>query len=485
MGLNIRKTDGGKNFIIETELSSGHLEEALDFLRDYYLLPQPKLFKDVSRTSKMNRKGLNYTASNVQEGWEVRIEIQAGNPFQVNATPLTAPPDFDISHQVDLLEEELFIAIQAFEDAIRQATLYFAWVEGDDILPEAPPTRRKKASFRIFGSNMIIVYLLFFGINIVLFILLETFLAIIAILAVQLMIVLSSDRILLRTSDWIITPENPRVHILEYQLPLAEFQKFQEKFDKDIIIKMKDEIYQKSLALGLEPTCELGEEVFKEYGFHCQSDLKVSREIDVYSIVKEAARKFNISMPQVALSNTMIPNAAATGPSPNRGLVLITTGLLVQLEEDEILSVVGHEMGHLSGRDPIILFSLISAEFLLRFTILFPLVVISPLVYLIVALGFIFFVAKFFETRADLLSAMKIGQPQVLASALRKIGYQRLHAERISPTRIPSWLNFDPHPPIYFRIDRLEGMKTPVKVKNPLFKSAQDVINGFKRALGL
>ena len=474
-----------KNFIIDTELSSGHLEEALDFLRDFYLLPQPDSFKNISRTIMDGAGVLSYTATNNQEGWEVRIEIQAENPFLVKIIPLTTPPDFDISPQIDLLEEELFIAIQAFEDAIRQATLYFAWVEGEEILPEAPPTRRKKVSFRIFGSNMIMIYLLFFGINIIIFILLELVLAIMAILLFQLVIVLFSDRILLRTSDWIITPENPRVHILEYQLPLEEFQKFQEKFDKDIIIKMKDEIYQKSLALGLEPTCELGEDVFREYGFHCQPDLKVSRVIDVYSIVKEAASKFNISMPKVALSNTMIPNAAATGPSPNRGLVLITTGLLVQLEEDEILSVVGHEMGHLSGRDPIILFSIISAEFILRFTILFPLVVISPLVYLIVALGFIFFVAKFFETRADLLSAMKIGHPQVLASALRKIGYQRLHAERISPTRLPSWINFDPHPPIYFRIDRLEGMKTPVKVKNPLLKSTKDVVDGFKRTLGL
>ena len=474
-----------KNFIIDTELSSGHLEEALDFLRDFYLLPQPDSFKNISRTIMDGAGVLSYTATNKQEGWEVRIEIQAENPFLVKIIPLTTPPDFDISPQIDLLEEELFIAIQAFEDAIRQATLYFAWVKGEEILPEAPPTRRKKVSFRIFGSNMIMIYLLFFGINIIIFILLELVLAIMAILLFQLVIVLFSDRILLRTSDWIITPENPRVHILEYQLPLEEFQKFQEKFDKDIIIKMKDEIYQKSLALGLEPTCELGEDVFREYGFHCQPDLKVSRVIDVYSIVKEAASKFNINMPKVALSNTMIPNAAATGPSPNRGLVLITTGLLVQLEEDEILSVVGHEMGHLSGRDPIILFSIISAEFILRFTILFPLVAISPLVYLIVALGFIFFVAKFFETRADLLSAMKIGHPQVLASALRKIGYQRLHAERISPTRLPSWINFDPHPPIYFRIDRLEGMKTPVKVKNPLLKSAKDVVDGFKRTLGL
>ena len=474
-----------KKFIIDTELSSSHLEEALDFLRDYYLLPQPDSFKNISKKMVDGAGVLSYNVTSSKEEWEVRVEIQAANPFSVRIVTVNNPPDFDITPKIDLLEEELFIGIQAFEDAIRQATLYFAWVEGEEIIPEAPPTRRKKASFRIFGSNMIMIYILFFGVNILLFLLLGIFLAIIGILLFQLVIVLLSDQILLRSSDWKITPENPQVHILEYQLPLEEFQKFQEKFGKNSIIKMKEEIYQKSLAVGLEPTCELGEDIFREYGFHCQSDLKVSRVVDVYSIVKEAASRFNISMPKVALSNTMIPNAAATGPSPNRGLVLITTGLLVQLEEDEILSVIGHEMGHLSGRDPIILFSIISAEFILRFTILFPLVVVSPLIYLVVALGFIFFVAKFFETRADLLSAIKIGQPKVLASALRKIGYQRLHAERISPTRFPSWINFDPHPPIYFRIDRLENMKTPVKVKNPLLKSAQDVINGFKRTLGL
>jgi len=308
--------------------------------------------------------------------------------------------------------------------------------------------------------------------------------AIIAILLFQLVIVLLSDKILLSTSDWNITASNPRVHILEYQLSLEEFKRFQEKFGRNEIIKIKNEIYQKSLAVGREPTCKQGEEIFREYGFHCNPELRVSKVIDVYSIVKNAAAKFEISMPKVALTNTMIPNAAASGPSPNRGLVLLTTGILVQLENDELLSVIGHELGHLSGRDPLILFSIISLEFILRFSLLFPLVVISPLLYLIVALGFIFFVAKFFETRADLLSAMKIGQPQVLAEALRKIGYQRLLAERMAPTRFPSWLNFDPHPPIYFRIDRLLRMETPVKVKNPLLKSAKDVVDGFKRSLG-
>jgi heat shock protein HtpX len=158
---------------------------------------------------------------------------------------------------------------------------------------------------------------------------------------------------------------------------------------------------------------------------------------------------------------------------------------LVQLEDDEILAVIGHEMGHLAGRDPLILFGLISGEFVLRLTILLPLVIINPIIYLIVALGLIYFVAKFFEARADLLSAIKIGKPEVLAEALRKIGYQRLQAERITPSRVPGWLVWDPHPPIYFRIDRLEKMKNPHEVRSPLIQSAIDVFKGFLNALGI
>jgi len=470
-----------RNFTIDTELSTGHLVEALDFIKEYYLLPQPDTFDNIKKTTKEGNDVLHYTAHDKKDKWEVKVELTALNPFQVQITP----SQMDIPQVVDTLFEEVFVAIQYFEDNIRQSTLYFAWVEGKDIIPEEPPTERKKVSFSMFGSNMLLIYLLFFGVNIILFLLLGMYAAVAAILGLQLLIVLFSDRILLRTSNWTITPDNPKVHIIEYQLPLDDFKNFQKKFGKEQVLKMKNEIYQESLAQGLEPTCEIGEDIFKKYGFHCETGEKVSKVVDVYQIVKTASEKFNIPLPRIAISNTMIPNAAATGPSPNRGLVLITTGLLVQLEEDEILAVLGHEMGHLAGRDPLILFSLISAEFILRFTILLPLVLISPIVYIIVALGVIFFVAKFFETRADLLSAMKIGKPQILAEALRKIGYQRLMAERMSPTRAPSWLNFDPHPPIYFRIDRLEKMKTPIDVKRPLLKSAADVFDGFKRSIGM
>ncbi|MGZ7070631.1 MAG: M48 family metallopeptidase, partial [Methanobacterium sp.] len=110
---------------------------------------------------------------------------------------------------------------------------------------------------------------------------------------------------------------------------------------------------------------------------------------------------------------------------------------------------------------------------------LWPIVILNPILYLIAVFAAIFFVAKFFETRADLLSAIKIGKPEILANALRKIAFKRLQMERASRSKIPGWLAFDPHPPVYFRIDRLERMKTPVNVKSPLIQSAKDVVNGF------
>jgi len=91
----------------------------------------------------------------------------------------------------------------------------------------------------------------------------------------------------------------------------------------------------------------------------------------------------------------------------------------------------------------------------------------------------IFFVAKFFEARADLTSAMIMGQPKVLAGALEKIGFQRLLFERTPSFRIQEWVGLDSHPPIYFRVERLSKLEEPVKVKHPLIQSIREVFKGF------
>jgi heat shock protein HtpX len=103
--------------------------------------------------------------------------------------------------------------------------------------------------------------------------------------------------------------------------------------------------------------------------------------------------------------------------------------------------------------------------------------------YFWVVFSLIFFIAKFFEARADLTSAIVMGQPEVLAGALEKIGFQRLLFERTPSFRVQEWIGFDPHPPIYFRVSRLDKLKTPVKVKHPLLQSIRDVFSGFFESL--
>lgn len=459
-------------YFVETEISPEYQEEILEFIKKNYLKARPEYFKNVTKT-KDNR--LSFIVTDPKKGFKVEVSIKSDNPIEIKLKPSEATEAF-----LESIKDDLFFLIHAFEDNVLKSTLYFSWVEGEDIIPEEPPKTRKRVADRLFtSSGLILLYVLFFGFNIILFLFIG-FYAVYVILVSMFLIVIFSNKLLSARSNWKITPQNPYVHILEYQLPVGEFQSFQEKFGKGTITDMKNEIYQRTLAQKKEPTCEIGDEVLKKYGFHCNPYSNLSKKINVYNIVKKAADSFNLpKTPKVVISNTMVPNAAATGPSPSRGLVIITTGLLVHLNEDEILSVIGHEMGHLQGRDPLILFGIIAGEFILRLTVLLPVIIINPLLYLIFIFALIFFVAKFFETRADLLSAMKIGKPRVLAEALRKIAYQRLQLERVSRSKIPGWLAFDPHPPIYFRIDRLENMQTPVESKNPLIQSAKDVFNGF------
>jgi len=95
----------------------------------------------------------------------------------------------------------------------------------------------------------------------------------------------------------------------------------------------------------------------------------------------------------------------------------------------------------------------------------------------------IFFIGKFFEARADLTSAQEIGNPSALAAALEKIGFKKLLYERASSFRIQEWLGLDPHPPIYFRINRLRKLDTSKKVKHLLTQSIKDVFKGFIETL--
>lgn len=475
------------SFVIDTEVTSTYLGDLLDFIHRHYILPRQDHFTNVTRTTVNDVQVLTFTAIEPKGKWHINVEVRAGKPILVRMSPSdeTVP-----KAALDVLREDLIIGVQLFEERVRKTTLYFAWVEGEKVVPESAPLMRRKALRRMLTESMLLLFVLFFGLSIFLFMILGNYTPIVLV-ALQFIVVLNADKLIARMGEWSIGPKKPKVHLLQYHLPVEDYQEFRRKYTSDQLIKIKQEIYERTLAVGREIDCETAREVLLHHGFECKPENMSTKTINIYQIVKNAAERFRLPLPKIVVSNTMLPNAAASGPSPKRGVVLVTTGLFIQLEEDEILSVVGHELSHLKGRDPLILFALTTSEYLLRwylivsgsfFSVIFWFPYLSFL-YFIVVIGGIYFVAKFFEARADLESSIIIGQPKVLAEALRKIGFRKLQYERMSAYRFQDWIGWDPHPPVYFRIARLEKLQTPVEVKHVLIQSVKDVINGFLAVL--
>lgn len=473
-------TRTGISFLIDTEVTPASFEDLTKSIYQHYILPSKERFINARRSLVDQDHLLSFTLLGPEEKWYVDVEIKTGRPIEVRMVP----SDETVPQVVlDRLKEDLFLSVQLFEEQVRRTTLYFAWVEGEPGVLEKPLERRKNIVYKLFTESMLMFFILFIAASIILFMFFGGYAPVILV-AIQFVMVLFSNKIVARMGNWRITRDKAKVHIFQYHLPVEEYRDFRKRFSIEILMKMKAEIYERTLAIGKAVDCEAVGEVFSSYGFECVRENMSTKTVNVYDIVSRVADRFGLPVPDIVVANTILPNAAASGPSPSRGVVLITTGLLVQLEDDEILNVVGHEFSHLKARDPLVLFGLTAAEYLLRFYVFWPfLFSFFGYLYFFFALTIVYFIAKFFEGRADLEAAVKIGQPQVMAEALRKIGFRRLRFERLPSYRIQGWIGWDPHPPIYFRVSRLENLQEPEKVKHPLIQSIKDNISGFFDAL--
>ncbi|MEO1331551.1 MAG: zinc metalloprotease HtpX [Pseudomonadota bacterium] len=177
---------------------------------------------------------------------------------------------------------------------------------------------------------------------------------------------------------------------------------------------------------------------------------------ELYAMVEQLSQNAGLPTPKVYLIDQAQPNAFATGRSPEKGAVAVTSGLMRMLSQEELAGVIAHELAHIKNRDTLIMtvaatiagaISMIANFGLffgsaassgenrnpLGFVAVIVAAILAPMAAMLVQM----LISRTREYAADRMGAEICGEPMWLAGALAKISGQAQAHEMMSAERDP------------------------------------------------
>ena len=165
----------------------------------------------------------------------------------------------------------------------------------------------------------------------------------------------------------------------------------------------------------------------------------------LHGLIERLCALADMNKPRIAVADSDLPNALATGRSPKAAVVVVTTGIMRRLNDHELEGVLAHELSHVAHRDVVIMtiasFLGVLAGFITRFALYAGLfggfdsegerggnrgnmelviLLVSALVY-VVSFLLTAALSRYRELSADRSAAVLTGRPSELASALVKV----------------------------------------------------------------
>jgi len=166
---------------------------------------------------------------------------------------------------------------------------------------------------------------------------------------------------------------------------------------------------------------------------------------ELHGIVDRLCALADMPKPRVAIADTDIPNAFATGRNPKHAVVCATTGIMRRLDTEELEGVLSHELSHVAHRDVAVMtfasFLGMCAGMITRFAYysglfggfggnrddedngapaLIVIMLVSMIVY-VVSFLLTRTLSRYRELSADRSGAYLTGRPSALAAALQKV----------------------------------------------------------------